>query len=137
MSRGTAVETLKRLYAALNAGDRDTALSCLTDDVVFDTLSGVREIGRDRVRWALAERGRSFAETYRDLALMCDEGGRRAAAEFTLRGTYQADAPGLPTASGQSFSVAGGAFFDVEPGGRLSRASFYANAADLVRQLAK
>lgn len=137
MSRQRAVETLKRLFVALNAGERDAALACLTGDVAFDTFEGTREIGRERVRWVLAERGRFFRETMRDLVLMADESGRRAAAEFTLRGLYQGQAPGLPEATGQAFSVPGGAFFDIEDDGLVARASFVMNTAELTRQLAK
>lgn len=137
MSRDKAVATMKRLFAALNAGERDTVLSCLAEEVVFDTFEGLREIGRERVRWVLAERGNAFRETFRDLVLMTEESGRRAAAEFTLRGFYQAQAPGLPAASGQAFSVPGGAFFDMEDNGRVLRASFVLNAAELARQLAR
>jgi steroid delta-isomerase-like uncharacterized protein len=137
MSRDKAVASLRRLFAALNAGDRDGALSCFSGEAVFDTFEGVREIGRERVRWYLAERGRAFGESYRDLVLMTEESGRRAAAEFTLRGVYRAQAEGMPEASGQSFSVPGGAFFDIEDDGRIVRASFVFNALELARQLGK
>ncbi len=137
MSRQRAVDMLKRLFVALNAGDRDATLACLGPDVVFDTFEGVRRIGREEVRRVLAERGSVYRETMRDLVLMTEDSGRRAAAEFTLRGIYQGTAPGLPTASGQAFSVPGGAFFDIEDDGLVARASFVINAAELVRQLEK
>lgn len=137
MSRARAVETLKRLFVALNAGQPDAVQSCLTGDIVFDTFGGVREIGRERVRWAIAERGRFFREVMRDLVLMSEDSGRRAAAEFTLRGVYQAEAPGLPAASGQAYSVPAGAFFDIEDNGLVARASFMLNGVELARQLAR
>lgn len=137
MSRQRTVETLKRLFVAQNGGTSEAVLACLTSDVVFDTFEGVREIGRERVRWVLADRSRRFArETLRDLVLMCDESGGRAAAEFTVRGFYQEQAEGLPPAAGQAYSVLGGAFFDLE-GGLVSRASFFLNGRELVRQLSR
>ncbi len=137
MSRDRTVETLKRLFAALNAGDRDATLACLGGEVVFDAFGGGREIGREGVRRVLAERAHAFRESYRDLVLMTETSGRRAAAEFTLRGLYQAQADGLPAASNQPFSVPGGAFFDIEDDGRIARASFMINLAELTRQLAR
>jgi steroid delta-isomerase-like uncharacterized protein len=137
MSRQRAVETLKRLFVALNAGDRDATLACLAPEVAFDTFEGVREIGREAVRRVLAERGSVYRESMRDLVLMTEDSGRRGAAEFTLRGIYQGQAQGMPAASGQAFSVPGGAFFDIEDNGLVARASFVLNAAELVRQLEK
>jgi steroid delta-isomerase-like uncharacterized protein len=137
MSRARAVDTMKRLFAALNAGDRDAVLACMHGEVVFDTFDGQREIGRERVRQVLAERASAFRESFRDLTLMGEDSGRRAAAEFTLRGFYQASVGGLPEASGQAFSVPAGAFFDMEDDGRVLRASFMLNQAELLRQLAK
>ena len=137
MSRDRTIDTLKRLFAALNASDRDAIAALMAGEVVFDTFEGVRHIGRDKVRWALAERANAYRETYRDLVIMTEDSGRRAAAEFTLRGFYQSQASGMPEASGQAFSVPGGAFFDMENDGRVLRVSFMLNAAELVRQLSR
>lgn len=137
MSRSKTIDTLKRLFVALNAGDRDAVLSCMSGEVLFDTFEGVREIGRESVRRVLAERASVYRESFRDLVLMTEDSGRRAAAEFTLRGFYQKQANGMPEASGQAFSVPGGAFFDMEDDGRVLRASFVLNAAELVRQLSR
>jgi uncharacterized protein (TIGR03086 family) len=58
-SWGTNHKTLIRFNAAFGAGDLDTALELVTDDIVFETTSpapdGQRHEGRDAVRTAWAE----------------------------------------------------------------------------------
>lgn len=136
MSDASAKALIERYFAALNASDHDGMLGCVTEDVVHDTSERGREIGKDKFRWLLGMRARHFREQVSDIAVMIGEGGGRAAAEFTLRGTYLSTLPGLPEANGQTYSVPAGAFFEIDDD-LLSRVTKYIDLDDWKTQLAK
>ncbi|HWK63529.1 MAG TPA: ketosteroid isomerase-related protein [Rhizobiaceae bacterium] len=136
MSEASARQLIETYLEAFNAGDREAMLACIADDVAYDPSEGGREIGKDRFRWSLGMEARHFRETVSDVAIMVAEGGGRAAAEFTLRGTYLSTRAGLPAASGQSYSVLGGIFFEID-GGVFSRVTEYRDLAGWNAQLAK
>lgn len=127
---------IERFLQALAAGDHEAALACLHDDVARDVEGGGREIGREKFRWFLGLSARQFREAVSDIAVMTDEGGVRAAAEFTLRGTYLEAPEGWPRASGQSYSLPAGMFFEIDDG-LISRATFYRDVARWQAELAK
>ncbi len=62
--------------------------------------------------------------------------GRRAAAEYVVLGTYVETDEALPPASGQTYRLAAGAFFEVD-GGLITRITSYYNLADWLAQIAK
>lgn len=117
---------IERFLSAFNAGDPDAALACLADGVAHDINQGERQIGREAFRWYLAKRRRHFRETVADIAIMSDEGGTRAAAEFTLRGSYLASVEGLPAADGQTYALPAALFFEIDDG-LISRVTSYWN----------
>jgi steroid delta-isomerase-like uncharacterized protein len=65
---------------------------------------------------------------------MATADGSRAAAEFTVHGTYLATDDGLPPARGQTYSLPAGAFFSVK-GGAITRVVTYYNLANWIRQV--
>ncbi len=91
-------DLIRRYYDAFTAGDIDGFLDLLTDNVVHDINQGGREIGRDAFRRFLDRMNRSYREQISDLAVMTNEQGDRAAAEFTVLGAYLATDEGLPAA---------------------------------------
>lgn len=119
---------IERYLVAFNDRDHEAMLSCVGSDVVHDTRDGTREIGRDELRWRLSVDMRHFDESISDIAIMTGENGRRAAAEFTVRGTYVETAKGLPEADGQRYSVSAGMFFEVD-GGKITRMTLYLERA--------
>ena len=118
---------------ALNAANHDAALAMLGEDVVHDTHDG-RKIGKDEFRWFLGMASRNFRETISDVAIMVDEGGGRAAAEFTARGVYLSTVEGLPVADGQSYALRDGMFFEIDDG-LITRVTVCRDHAELKRQL--
>jgi len=136
MSEAETVALIRRYIDAFNAGDREAMLACLSDDVAHDINQGGREIGKDKFRWFLGMMDRHYRERLEDVVVMAGQGGGRAAAEFTVRGTYLSTAEGLPEASGQSYSLPAGIFFDID-GGRISRVTTYYNLAEWTAQVAK
>lgn len=131
----SSAETLIRTYLdAFNTRDSEAMLALLSEDVIHDINQGGREIGREKLRWFHAKRSEYFDERLGDVVIMVSEGGNRAAAEFTVRGTYRKSADGLPAASGQSYSLPAGIFFEIDDG-LISRVSDYCNLQEWIRQV--
>lgn len=128
-------ERLIRAYLdAFNASDSEAMLALLVEDVIHDINQGGREIGREKFRWFNAEMARHYAKELSDIAIMVAPGGGRAAAEFTVRGTYLQTAEGLPPANGQRYSLSAGIFFEIDDG-LISRVTTYYNLADWIAQV--
>lgn len=136
MSRTETAALIERYVVAFNAGDNEGMLACLADDVAHDINQGGREIGKDKFRWFLGMMDRHYREQLSDVAVMVDEGGGRAGAEFTVRGTYLSTAEGLPEADGQTYSLPAGIFFEIDDG-LISRVTTYYNLADWTAQVSK
>jgi steroid delta-isomerase-like uncharacterized protein len=77
---------------------------------------------------------RSYREQIVDLVVLTDSSGTRAAAEFTVLGTYLATDEGLPAARGQTYRLPAGAFFDIRDG-KIARVTNYYNLQDWLRQI--
>ena len=134
MSQDETRALIKRYFAAFNASDYDAMEALLHDDVAHDINQGEREIGHDAFRRFNAQMARHYRETLRDIEIMVAESGIRAAAEFTVDGQYIATADGLPPASGQSYSLPAGIFFEVDDG-RISRVSTHYNLKAWIAQV--
>ena len=127
-------DLIRAYYDAFNRGDRDAMLALLTDDVVHDLNQGPRETGRETFRSFMARMDRSYSEQLRDIAIMANADGTRASAEYVVHGTYKADDEGLPKATGQTYVLPGGAFFDIRDG-RIARVTNYYNLGDWIAQV--
>ena len=125
---------IETYYDAFNRGDRETMLACLADDVVHDLNQGAREHGREAFRAFLARMDRSYTERLSDIVIMATPDGMRAGAEYIVHGTYKATDEGLPVATGQTYVLPGGAFFDIRDG-RIARVTNYYNLQDWLRQV--
>lgn len=122
--RETTLDLVRNYYAAFNRADWDGMLALLTDDVAHDLNQGGREVGRDAFACFLARMNRAYREELRDVVVMATDDGTRAGAEYVVHGTYVATDEGLPEARGQTYVLAGGAFFDVREG-RIARVTNY------------
>jgi len=136
MSESETGALIERYLAAFNAGDSDGMLECLHEDVAHDINQGGREIGKEKFRWFNAEMSRHYEERLADIVIMVAEGGVRAAAEFTVHGTYKTTAEGLPPANGQSYTLPAGIFFEIDDG-LISRVTTYYNLEDWIAQVKK
>lgn len=132
--QSNALEILSRYYSAFNAGDHSGMLDLLTEEVAHDTNQGSRETGRGAFATFLKRMESCYAEQLTDLVLFADSSGTRAAAEFTVLGTYLRTDEGLPEASGQTYRLPAGAFFALEDG-RISRVTMYYNLQEWLRQI--
>ena len=132
--REKSVALVQRYYAAFNAGDMVGFLSLLTDDVAHDINQGKRETGKAAFASFMQHMNRCYREQLADLVVMASDDGSRAAAEFTVLGTYLATDEGLPPASGQTYRLPAGAFFEIRDG-RVARVTNYYNLPDWIAQV--
>ena len=132
--REKSVDLVQRYYAAFNAGDMVSFLSLLTDDVAHDINQGKRESGKAAFANFMQHMNRCYREQLVDMVVMASEDGTRAAAEFTVLGTYLSTDEGLPPASGQTYRLPGGSFMTLRDG-KISRVTTYYNLADWLAQV--
>ena len=129
-----AHDLIVRYYAAFNAKDMQTFLSLLTEDVVHDINQGERETGKAAFAAFMERMNRHYREQLVDITVMVAPGGTRAAAEFVVLGEYLVADDGLPPASGQTYRLNAGAFFEIRDG-KVARVTNYYNLPDWIRQV--
>ncbi len=134
MSRDATAALIRTYLEAFNAKDFDGMLACLGEDVIHDVNQGGREIGKEKFRWFNARMTRHYDENLADIEIMVNESGSRAAAEFTVHGSYLATDEGLPEANGQRYSLPAGIFFEIDDG-LISRVTTTYNLNDWIAQV--
>jgi steroid delta-isomerase-like uncharacterized protein len=135
MAAPETVALIERYYAAFNAGDTEGMLACVSEDVVHDVNQGRRRVGRDSFREFCKHMERCYAEQLENMTIMAAPDGSRAAAEFLVLGTYVETDEALPMASGQTYRLAAGTFFEVRDN-LITRVTTYYNLADWLAQIA-
>ncbi len=134
MAQADTIALIAQYYEAFNRGDSVAMLAFLSDDVAHDINQSERQTGKDAFRAFLAHMDRCYSERLTDIVIMANDIGTRGAAEFVVHGTYLATDEGLPTASGQTYVLPAGTFFEVEDG-KISRVSVCYNLADWTAQV--
>ena len=127
-------EIVARYYAAFNEGDVDGMLECLSDDIWHHVNEGGLRIGKEAFADFCAHMNRCYKEHLTDIVVMTSPDGTRAAAEFTVNGSYLVSDEGLPPANGQSYCLPAGTFFTLKDG-LISRVVTYYNLREWVRQV--
>lgn len=127
-------KTIARYFSAFNAGDTETMLDCLSDDIAHHVNEGEIRRGKQAFTEFCAHMSRCYKEELTDIVLFGTEDGRRAAAEFIVNGTYLATDAGLPEAKGQRYRLPGGSFFELQ-GDQITRVTTYYNLADWMAQV--
>lgn len=127
-------DLIARYYAAFNAGDAPGMLDCVTEDVEHRVNEG--EIRRGKALFAefCSHMGVSYREELRDITIFTADDPTRAAAEFTVHGSYLKTDPGLPEAKGQTYILPAGAFFDLSDG-KIARITTFYNLNDWIAQI--
>jgi len=129
-----ATELITRYYAAFNAGDMDTFLGLLHEDVAHDINQGHREVGRHAFERFMTRMNRCYREQLSDIVVMANDDGTRAAAEFIVHGEYLATDAGLPEAKSQRYVLRAGAFFEIRDG-KVARVTNYYNLDHWLKQV--
>lgn len=119
---------IQRYYDLFNSGDREALLEMLSDDVAHEINEGGVEIGREEFSKFLERMDRCYQEQVEELIVFSQDNPNRAAAEFFIRGKYVATDDGLPEATGQTYHLRVGAFFEIT-NGKISRITNYYNLA--------
>ncbi len=127
-------ESIERYFTAFNAGDTDTMLALVSDDVQHFVNQGEMRAGRAKFAEFCSHMGVSYRETLRDMVIFVSEDGTRAAAEFTVHGQYLQTDPGLPEAHGQTYVLPAGSFFTLSDG-KITRITTYYNLQDWITQV--
>lgn len=135
MSAAQTTALIQRYYDTFNSGDREALLALLTDDVAHDINQGGCETGKGAFRAFLQRMDRSYREQVVDLVVLSDADGARGAAEFFIDGAYIATDEGLPPATGQTYHLRVGAFFDIRDG-KIARVTNYYNLQEWLRMVA-
>ncbi|RYC09802.1 ketosteroid isomerase-related protein [Ciceribacter ferrooxidans] len=129
-----AADTIRAYYEAFNAGDMETFLALLTDDVIHDINQGERQVGKTAFARFMEHMNRCYREELTDMVVMTSEDDRRGAAEFVVNGEYLVTDEGLPEAKGQKYVLPAGAFFELRDG-KVARISNYYNLPEWIRQV--
>lgn len=129
-----AIAVLTRYFDAFNAGDTQGMLDELAEDVAHHVNEGQVRVGKERFAEFCAHMSRCYRETLTDIVIFGTDDGARAAAEFTVNGTYLSTDAGLPEASGQTYVLPAGSFMTLK-GGKITRVTTYYNLADWLRQV--
>lgn len=127
-------EIIQRYFDAFNAGDSDTMLALVSDDVQHFVNQGDVRQGRAAFAEFCSHMGVSYREQLRDMVIFVSEDSTRAAAEFVVHGEYLQTDPGLPEAHGQRYVLPAGSFFAVDQG-KISRITTYYNLQDWISQV--
>ena len=127
-------DTIARYFAAFNADDSEAMIDCLADDVAHHVNEGNIRFGKDKFREFCAHMDRCYKENLTDMQIFVSDDGTRAAAEFTVNGTYLATDDGLPEAAGQTYKLPAGSFFSLRDG-QITRVTTYYNLSDWIKQV--
>jgi steroid delta-isomerase-like uncharacterized protein len=130
----TAAETVRAYYEAFNAQDMERFFALLTDDVVHDINQGERQVGKQAFATFMDHMNRCYREALSDIVVMANDDGTRAAAEFIVNGEYLATDEGLPEASGQTYRLPAGAFFEICDG-KVARVTNYYSLPNWIAQV--
>lgn len=127
-------DLLGRYYAAFNRRDSGGMLGLLSENVLHEPSQGVARKGKAAFADFLDHMNHCYSERVIDPLFLVSADGTRAAAEFMLEGEYLKTDSGLPPASGQSYRLRVGAFFELRDG-RITRVSNHYNLADWLEQV--
>lgn len=119
---------IQRYYEVFNSGNREALLGMLSEDVVHEINEGSEEVGIEAFRKFLVRMDRCYQEQVEELTVFSNDNPNRAAAEFFIRGKYVSTDDGLPKATGQTYHLRVGAFFEIT-NGKISRITNHYNLA--------
>lgn len=127
-------EIVARYYAAFNAKNWTGMLDCVSEDVRHHVNEGANRDGKARFADFIAHMDHCYDEELKQLVIMVNEDGSRAAAEFIVHGTYKNTDGELPEARGQKYVLPAGAFFDIR-NGEITRVTTYYNLQNWLSQV--
>lgn len=130
----STADLIHRYYAAFNARDWAAMSGCVSETIDHFVNEGGKRGGRKAFADFIAHMDDCYDETLTDMVVMVSPDGTRASAEFIVNGVYKKTDPGLPEATGQTYRLPAGAFFDVKDG-EITRVTTYYNLNERIRQV--
>lgn len=127
-------DTIKIYFDAFNAGDTAAMLDCLSEDVAHHVNEGGVREGKAAFAEFCGHMSRCYDETLTDMVIFSTQDDSRAAAEYTVNGTYLQTDAGLPPAHGQKYRLPAGSFFDLRDG-KITRITTRYNLSDWTAQV--
>lgn len=127
-------DLVARYYAAFNAKDWTGMAGCVSEDIAHFVNEGGKRGGRAAFAEFIAHMDVCYDESLTDIVVMAIADGTRASAEFIVNGVYKQTDAGLPEATGQTYRLPAGAFFDVKDGA-ITRVTTYYNLGEWIRQV--
>ncbi len=127
-------DVIERYFAAFNRGDKQGMLDELSEEVAHHVNEGEVRHGRQAFGDFLDHMARCYREELSDIVVFTARGGSRAAAEYTVSGTYLQTDGALPAARMQTYTLPAGSFFTLKDG-KIARVTTYYNLADWLRQV--
>lgn len=121
-------------FAAFNAADTAGMEGLVTDDVAHHVNQGGVRTGRAAFAEFNAHMTTCYKERLSDIVVMVSDDGTRASAEFVVHGEYLSTDEGLPPATGQTYTLPAGSFFDIRDG-QIARITTYYNLQDWLAQV--
>jgi len=128
------MDIIQSYYDAFNRADMDQFASLLAENVIHDINQGTRETGKQQFMAFMERMNNHYREQLTDIVIMYSADGKRAAAEFVVKGTYLNTDNGLPDAHGQVYTLPAGAFFELRDG-KVARVTNYYNLQDWIHQV--
>lgn len=125
---------IEAYYDAFNTQNMAALLDILAPDVAHDINKGYREVGREAFARYLDRLNTCYREHIYDIEIMTNEDGSRAATEYTVLGIYLVTDRDRPPATGQTYRLPGGSFFEIEDG-KIARVSVTYNTQDWLAQV--
>jgi steroid delta-isomerase-like uncharacterized protein len=125
---------VKRYFDAFNAKDMDAMLECLSVDIAHHVNEGGVRTGKAAFAEFCNHMSRCYDETLSNIVIFDAPDGSRAAAEYTVNGTYLQTDNGLPEARGQTYKLSAGSFFDIRDG-LITRVTTRYNLSDWIAQV--
>jgi steroid delta-isomerase-like uncharacterized protein len=127
-------DLVARYYAAFNAKNWTAMLDCVSGDVRHHVNEGANRDGKAKFADFIAHMDHCYDEQLKDLVIMSNAAGDRAAAEFIVHGVYKNTDGALPAARGQTYVLPAGAFFDIRDG-EITRVTTYYNLQNWLAQV--
>jgi steroid delta-isomerase-like uncharacterized protein len=126
--------TIQTYFNAFNAGDIEGMLECLDDTIAHHVNEGQVRMGKDAFRSFCLHMNQCYSENLTDMVLFSNLDESRAAAEYTVNGTYLKTDAGLPEAHSQKYKLPAGSFFSLS-NNKITRVVTYYNLADWTAQV--
>lgn len=133
-------QIISSYYNAFNNNNRSEMMSFLSDDIIHEVNQGLAQIGLEKFEKFMDHMDECYQEKLEDIVVMYNSDSTRAAAEFTVVGTYLKTDGSLPPAHGQKYAIRAGAFFEItktQNQQKISRITTYYNLPGWIELMKK